>query len=278
MRTARVLPLLILILFAIPGGGCITAKPILRLSPRAPETEIAWLGGVPIVGKAGQHSRVAVAFAHEQDGRLGLRVEVENRSEQTLLLDSRNFSYRICHWVQGKGETCGPRTYVADPEAAIDAMDIQRRRDQAANENAEAFHTVMGLLSVTGQLASVASGNHRSATQFGLGANFSLNQANALAAREQHQSTAYALARSNWELGAFRKTTTPPGRAVAGLVYVPQDPSASAIMLYAHVDDELYTFPFNQTVLHPNRSPAPRRQPRRTRNANRRRRIPKSSW
>ena len=63
--------------------------------------------------------------------------------------------------------------------------------------------------------------------------------------------SAFELARSNWELQSFRKTTTPPGQAVVGLVFVEQDPSASAVMLYATIDDEFYTFPFKQTVIHP---------------------------
>jgi hypothetical protein len=54
-------------------------------------------------------------------------------------------------------------------------------------------------------------------------------------------------------LQSFRKTTTPPGQAVAGLVFVEADPSASAVMLHATIDDEFYTFPFDQTAINPNR-------------------------
>jgi hypothetical protein len=243
----------VLVLLAITLGGCVTAQPIVRLSPRAPASEVAWLAGVPIVGKSGQHSRVAVAFAREAEGKIGLRVEVQNRGEKNLLLDSRNFSYRICHRVAEKGETCGKRFLVVDPEAEILAMEIQRRREQAANANEETFHTAMALLSLTGQIASAASGDHHASNHASANTNYFLNQAKAATANEQYQMSAFELARSNWELHAFRKTTTPPGQAVAGLVFVDRDPRASAVMLYATIDDEFYSFPFDQTVIHPNR-------------------------
>jgi hypothetical protein len=70
------------------------------------------------------------------------------------------------------------------------------------------------------------------------------------------------MAKSNWERRAFRKTTTGPGQSVAGLVFINQDPGASAVILYATIDDEFYTFPFEQTAISPY---AHRRAPQRKR-------------
>jgi len=117
------------------------------------------------------------------------------------------------------------------------------------------------VIDAVGGVASLASGNRRLTNNFSENLRGDLAMVNAIETNERLQVSAFEMERSNWALRAFRKTTTPPGVPVAGLVFVEPDRSASAVMLYATVDDEFYTFPFDQTVIYPDGAPTRREPP-----------------
>src|SRR5215831_2015707 len=60
--------------------GCATPAPLVRLAPIGPNT--AWVSGRPVIAKEDAGIRVAVAFDQQVDDALGMRVEVENDSDE----------------------------------------------------------------------------------------------------------------------------------------------------------------------------------------------------
>jgi hypothetical protein len=231
-------------------AGCVTAQPVLRLTPR--DQDVVWVGGSPVVGKTGVNVRVATAFARDYDGRIGFRVEVENRTAQPLLIDHRVFSFATCVRQEGVGtEECAPARLAINPEKVILEMDIMRSRQQAANTNEARFHTAMFLLDATVGVAAVTSGDGHAAADFGRYAEHDAHMMDATHARESRQVSAYELERANWTTDAFRKTTIFPGQAAAGLVFTERDVNAKTVWLLIHINNETFSFPFNQVVYVP---------------------------
>jgi hypothetical protein len=228
-------------------GGCVMPQPVLRLMPR--DRDHVWVGGTAVVSKSGVNLRVATAFARDYDGRLGFRVEVENRSAQPLVIDSRVFSFATCARVERRQpEVCAPARLAINPERVLLDMDIERSREQARNANDETFHSVMFLLEATATIASAGSGKHRAAAD---AANLAAHSGQALSeveARESRQVSAYELERANWTTAAFRKTTIFPGKAAAGLVFTERDVKARTVWLLVHIGDEIFSFAFDQVV------------------------------
>jgi hypothetical protein len=234
-------------------GGCMMPQPVLRLTPR--DRDHVWVGGTAVVSKTGVNLRVAAAFARDYDGRLGFRVEVENRSSQPMVIDSNVFSFATCARPErAPSEVCEPAQLAINPERVLLDMDIERSREQANNANDATFHSAMFLLDATASLASATSGKHRDSGDF---ANMAAHEGQALSgveARESRQVTAYELERSNWTTSAFRRTTIFPGNTAAGLVFTERNVKARTVWLLVHIGDEIFSFAFNQVayVLTPN--------------------------
>lgn len=228
-------------------GGCVMPAPVLRLMPK--DRDRVWVGGTAVVSKTGVNLRVATAFARDYDDRLGFRVEVENRSAQPLVIDSRVFSFSTCARVERhQPEVCEPARLAINPEKVLLDMDIERAREHANNTNDETFHSVMFLLEATASLAGAASGKHHAAAE---GANMAAHSGQALSeveARESRQVSAYELERSNWTTAAFRKTTIFPGKAAAGLVFTERNVKARTVWLLVHIGDEIFSFAFDQVA------------------------------
>jgi hypothetical protein len=228
-------------------GGCVSAQPVLRLRPRGDDS--VWVGGTAVVSKMGVNVRVATAFARDYDGRVGFRVEVENRSAQPLVIDSNVFSFATCTRPDRRQpETCCPARLAINPEKVLLDMDIARSREQANNANEATFHGVMFLLDATASIASVAAGKGRNAAETADMASHDGQMIEAVQARESRQVSAHELERANWTTAAFRKTTIFPGKAAAGLVFTERDVDAQAVWLLVHIGRETFSFPFDQTV------------------------------
>jgi hypothetical protein len=231
-------------------GGCVSAQPVLRLSPRGDDA--VWVGGTAVVSKTGVKLRVATAFARDYDGRVGFRVEVENRSAQPLVVDSNVFSFATCTRPERRQpEVCTPARLAINPEKVLLDMDIARSREQALNANEATFHAVMFLLDATASIASATSGKGHNAVAAADLANHEGRMLDQTQARESRQVSAYELERANWTTAAFRKTTIFPGKAAAGLVFTERDVNAQAVWLLVRIGGETFSFPFDQTVYIP---------------------------
>jgi hypothetical protein len=244
-------PVLGLLLFslgaAIAASGCAFAQPVLRLTPRSPD--VVWVGGTGVVSQGDKNARVAVAFAREEDGRPGFRVEIQNLSPTTIIIGPSAFTYMDCtRAAAATQESCGARQGAVNPEQVLLNLDIQRSRDKAANANEATFHATMLLLDATLAVASAASGKTNGAVQAADLAGAEGNALGQVAAREDYQASAHQLERTNWATDAFRKTTIFPGKAGAGLVFVERNIKATAVWLIVQIAAQTFAFAFDQTV------------------------------
>ncbi len=241
---------IVLLFITAALGGCVSAQPVLRLTPRT--NDPVWVGGLAVTSKTGKSARMATAFAFERDSQLGFRVEIENLSSEPMLLDSNAFSFATCTRPdRSRPETCTPARLATDPEQVLLDLDIARSRQQAENANDEAFHGVMLLLGAT---AAVASAGQHHGTHEAL--EFAAQEGNALEAvqaREGRQVSAYELNRANWATAALRKTTLFPGQAMAGLVFTDRDVNARGVWLLARIGEDVFKFPFDQVTYVPRR-------------------------
>jgi hypothetical protein len=237
-------------LMAAALGGCVTAQPVLRLTPQGGDP--VWVGGTAVVSKTGETVRVAAAFARDYDGRIGFRVEVENRSAQPIVIDSNVFSFSTCKRTDpSQPEACAPDQVAINPEKVLLDMDIARSREQAQNTNDATFHSVLFLLDATASIATLPSGKPRDGAQAAVLAGQEGQMVDAAEARESRQVSAYELERANWTTEAFRKTTIFPGKAAAGLVFTERDVHAHTVWLLIRTEKEVFRFPFDQVVYVP---------------------------
>ena len=238
---------MLLLLPCLMSIGCATPAPVLRLSPQT--KDVVWVGGTEATTRAGKTVRAAVAFAREQGNQIAFRVEIENLTDTSVLLEPARFYAMTC---ARKGtpptRTCGATRLVTDPERMLLALDLKRSRDNAGNANAEAFWGTMVLLDATMGMAGVVGGHGRATTNALVAMDLSADAMQSVITRDQIQSTGYELERANWSAIALRKTTLFPGKKVAGLVFTERDESASEVWLHVRIGDDVLVFPFNQTV------------------------------
>lgn len=236
LRFAYLLPAA---LAALPAIGCATPAPLVRLAPIGPNT--AWVSGRAVVTKENGGIRVGVAFDEKVDDALGMRVEVENDSDDKVEVSPHHMTYVTCATAQR--ESCGAGDSVIDPEQMLTALDAQRSRERAEAVNDKAAMAPLLILSVVGDAASLGS---RHPT------NNSAAVANDMERDEARHEGAVAHIDSEHELWsnvALRRTTLFPGHGIAGNVYLPVDMKARRVWLFVDVGPHRFVFCFEQTVI-----------------------------
>ena len=228
--------------FAFVLSGCVTAQPVVRLSPRAPDA--VWVAGRSVVTYQQGGVRVAAAFDHQDGESLAFRIEVENDSADRLEVDPKAMWFFTCT----TQSECSPGERVADPEDRLLALDAQRSNQEAQNANGQTASAVLVFLSASADIAAAARGHVRDVGQ---------NTADmASASQASAEAGEHALAhvdseRSMWSTAALRRTTLFSGHGAAGFVFVPVVPSARYVSLNVSVNGHPFWFAFNQTVFTP---------------------------
>jgi hypothetical protein len=211
---------------------------------------VVWNAGRAIVRRDLPDYRLAVAFDHQADNKLALRLEVQNTGTAPLDVDPARLAFRVCR----APTSCSPTYGILDPEKAILALDQARASERASAANAAAFGTVLLLLDTTAAVAATASGKpHEGAALANDGAGVAANTE----AHVQHHENNVALIeaeKANWSAVALRHTTVFPGQALAGLIYLPIETTSSRVWLRVNVGaaqgGEVW-FPFRQEVIGP---------------------------
>jgi hypothetical protein len=234
--------LLAAIVFGVSLAACATPHPIIRLAPAG--GDVTWIAGRAVLSKQQSDVRVAVAFEHQDGDKLAVRVEVANEGETELEVGPPDVSFVGC-----KGttlETCGLAQGVVDPETELTAIDENSRRQVAIAANEAALFTPLLILSMVGDVASLAAGAASSTA--GL-------QTAALANRMEHKAAGhdralrmYASRRAMWSNTALRRNTVPPGRVQGGLVFMPIDIEARWVWIHLRVGALVFPFRFEQTI------------------------------
>jgi hypothetical protein len=239
---ARPVFLVPLFVIAAAAASCATPRPLVRLDPSS--EDVIWVAGRAALVDEEDGVQVAVAFDHQYGRRLGLRVEVENRTNERIDVDPSTFKFTDCPSMAI--ESCRRSRHVIDPERMLVELDARESREEADAANSQAFLGTVVILNAVGDVASAASSHgHRSN---------GADTANAIAAMESD-----AAARNNelasvgaqqeiWANEALRRNTLFPGQGTAGRVYIPIDRSAQLVYLYVKAGGHTFPFAFQQTV------------------------------
>lgn len=232
----------LLLLISLAAGGCFIPSPAVRLVPESPG--VVWQEGRAIVGREGPGYRAAVAF-ERGGGDVTFRVEVQNTGAAPLEIDPARMAFVSCTGAK----TCGRPAKAIDPEEILGILDRVDANERARQSNDAAVGAAFILLNATISVAAAAAGEPRVASE-------AMGQAGDVA-RESNVQREESLARherlqalrERWAVQSLRHTTLAPGQAVAGLVYLPKDPSAIQVWLNVRVGERDNWFPFRQERL-----------------------------
>jgi hypothetical protein len=230
---------LVAVLFATLVG-CAIPVPVVRLQPNA--ENVVWVSGRAVVGKEQTGVRVATAFEHQDGDTVALRVEIHNGTEQPLEIDSKQVSYIWC--ATAPTGSCSTPSRVIDPERMLHALDVKRSSEKAEATNSQALLGSLLLLSVVGDVASVANRGTDHAT--GLHSLALSNQMDHSAARHDSSLSTIAAQRDLWSNAALRRNTIAPGNGVGGLVFIPIDADARHVWLQIQLGGRYFPFSFRK--------------------------------
>jgi hypothetical protein len=222
--------------------GCATPGPLVRLAPAG--GEVTWVSGRAVLSKEQSGVRVAAAFEQQNGDLLALRVEVDNQSEAKLEIRPDDVSFVACK--QQALSSCTVARRVVDPEATLAALDAQASREAADAVNDRALYTPLLILSVVGDVATMASGKADSTT--GLQSVALANQMDHEAANHANALASFGSHRQMWSNAALRRHTLHPGSTQGGLVFIPFDLSARYVWLQMRVGGVVFPFRFEQAV------------------------------
>jgi hypothetical protein len=231
-----------LLLWSLPLASvvaCATPGPIVRLQPRN-DDDVVWVGGRAVVSSEEDGVRVAAAFDHQAEGAVGFRLEVENQTGEPVDVTPRRMVFVTCR----DESHCSQRRRVIDPEKMLEGLDAQRSREEAQASNDATLGATLMFLSVTSDVAGLASHDrHASCATCDAAA-----ASDASASRHADAVNGIESERELWSTAALRHTTLMPGRGLAGHVYIPVDPDARLVWLQVEIDGRRFPFWFRQTT------------------------------
>ena len=229
--------------------GCATAGPVVRLQPMTANP--VWSAGLAVIGSESNGIRAAAAFVRQQGEMIAIRVEVENRGAQPVLVEPSGAYFQHCFTTQSGASNCRPTEPVKDPEKMLLELDLAERRQEASHANSQGVESVFLLLGLVTAVGAVATGD-------GAATDASLNNVHHSSERMEQNDASHARAtgrihseRQLWDTDALRRTTLPPGGAAAGMIYLPIYTGAARVRLVVPVGPAVLLFEWSQTVYLP---------------------------
>jgi hypothetical protein len=218
-------------------SGCASPAPVVRLEPIS--DQLFWASGRAVVQREERGVRVAVAFERELGTTLGVRVEIENRTDRKLDIDPAGaFSFVSC---KGTSESsCAKETFVIDPEEMIAGLDDRASRERAQATNDQRASGALVLLSAAADTASLLDSHGGTAPLRTEGAEGMRNDE---AASHDRAMGGIDAQREMWSDEALRHSTLLPGASVGGQVFIPADRGVQYVWLNVRVGNR--TFPFH---------------------------------
>jgi hypothetical protein len=234
-----------LLSFVLAGAsiGCATPGPLVTLAPA--NAAVVWVAGRASVSKENAGVRVAAAFEHQDGDTLGLRVEIENATENPIELDPRNISFNVCE-TQNR-ETCAPAERAIDPEVVLADLAHAKARNEADAVNDQALLGTLALLSLATDVAAIGSGHadrHTGQLTQALASDMAVDEV-----RHDSRRAGLSTQQQLWSDVALRRNTIGPGRAVGGRVFIPIYLKAHRVWLHVQIAGRVFSFPFEQTVV-----------------------------
>jgi hypothetical protein len=233
-----------LLIVFVSSLGCAMPAPIVRLDPAV--SNVTWVAGRAVVEKESNGVRVAAAFERQEGCALGLRVEIQNGTSGRLEVGPSDVTFTACG---GDAlSTCSPTHLVTDPEQVLAKLAAAQSTRQADAANSQAFLGTLVMLNAVGDVASAASGH--AGPRAGQGTAAAADLMGADAEQSDRALSSMASQEQLWSDVALRRNTLYPGRGVAGRVYIPIDPAARYVWLHVRTGNEVFSFRFQQTVMH----------------------------
>jgi hypothetical protein len=211
--------------------GCATPQPLVRLTPA--NEPVVWVAGRATLTAENDGIRVGAAFEHQDGAILGLRVEVQNGTDQPLQIDPAEITFTPCATAQTT--SCQPARAVIDPERMLAALAAKRSIEVAETANDEAFHSTLVILSAASLRGNAVSSSVAAAEASAT--HHDLSQMNTTAQQQL------------WADVALRRNTVLPGHGVGGRVFIPVNLDARYVWLRVEAGDQHFTFRFVQTVV-----------------------------
>ena len=236
---------LVLLIVAFPLGACVVPTPVVRLAPQGPDA--VWVAGRAVVTRQVPPARIAVAFDHLDEQRVVFRVEVQNEGTAPFDVDPAQLSYRICTGPQ----SCAREYAVVNPERILVELDLRQADERARQESAQGLGTALLFLDVTAGVAAASSGAAAAVPTLARDGLLVASTTRADVVHHQVNRSVIATEKLSWLNEALRRTTLQPGQGLAGFVYVPVHPEATAVLLNVQAGGPETWFAFSQTTLTP---------------------------
>lgn len=209
--------------------GCATPQPLVRLTTA--DAPVVWVAGRAALTVEEDGIRVAAAFDHQDGALLGLRVEVQNQTDEPLQIDPAEISFTRC--ATAKKDSCQPPAAVVNPERVLAALAEKRSIEVAEAANDEVVYGSLVLLSAVSLRDAMSS----------------VAAAEDMAARHDLSQMNTAGQQQLWADVALRRNTVLPGHGVGGRVFIPVHLDARYVWLHVWVGEAYFTFHFTQTVI-----------------------------
>jgi hypothetical protein len=223
--------------------GCATPAPLVGLVPRNPN-DVIWVDGRAALAREQDGVRVATAFEGQRGDLLGLRLEIENKTESRVQVSPDEITFMTC--TERDWSTCAGSYDIVDPEERLGAIDEANSRERASASNSEAVLGTLTILSAVTDVAAIATRTTTPTTGLGTAAaGDALDNAEANHAGAQ---ATFATERQLWSDVAFRRNTLSPGRGASGLIYLPIDPKAAYVWVHVRAGGHVFPFGFQQIV------------------------------
>jgi hypothetical protein len=213
-----------------------------RLAPAG--GEVTWVSGRAVLSKEQSGVRVAAAFEQQSGDTLAVRVEVDNQTADTVEIGPRGVWFVACK--QAAHSSCTVSQWVVDPEAKLVALDTRISHAAADAVNSQAFYTPLLIMSVVGDVATLASGRADGTT--GLQSVAISHRMDRDAENHARALASFGSQRQMWSNSALRRHTLQPGRAQGGLVFIPIDLDTRYVWLQMRVGGVVFPFRFEQAV------------------------------
>lgn len=216
----------------------VTPSPVLRLSAVADETQgdVHYDQGLEIHRLQGERLRLYLGYLESSGGLFAFDVEVVNEGEDELLVSPEQF--RVVDLDGERNALAGERVAV-DPEERLLELDKMRSRSAARQVEDGQRRALTAVVDAFGDAARIGDGRSDEDWARWHSRNVERN-VEEMNDRSRHaeQSSAIGAERLVWSQRALRRTTVPPGHAVAGTVFVQARPGAEHLLLSFEPDGE----------------------------------------
>lgn len=246
LGTAPLAGLLVALLLA---SGC-TPRLVHRLDAPDPDVGV-WRDGEQARTARADGVEAELAYVRSTPDDHALWVRVTNVSGDTLLVDPALFvgtAYQAVRQAEARDPT--GRAYAAlDPEAQLLEVDIEASRRDARARTRQGLAAVSAGLVAAAVVVDAPDTPDEEAAVADAAYTVEVEMADATAERYA-VADARAAGRAYWE-GVLRRTTLPPDTYIDGLVHVPIDPAANAVVVDVVVGGARLPFLFLQRNIRP---------------------------